>query len=87
MENPRVLVVLMCRKTVSFHFDFRSRDDEPPLPLPVELLDDFFFIICNLLSTGIVELLVLDVKRDPELDPMDFDGILFNPEMLDLDDI
>ena len=51
----------------------------------MELLDDFFFIICNLLSTGIDELLVLDVRRDPELDPMDFDGILFNPEMLDLD--
>ena len=42
-------------------------------------------VTLNLLSTGIDELLVLDVRRDPELDPMDFDGILFNPEMLDLD--
>ena len=69
----------MCRKTVSFHFDFRSRDDSILLP---ELLDDFFFIICNLLSTGIAELLLLDVRRDPELDPMGFDGILLNPELL-----
>merc|ERR1711962_1750091 len=73
-----------------FHYlAFRSLDELLPLPLLLEL-DDFFFIICNLLSTGIAELLLLllvlplDPTRDPELEPIDFDGFLLSPEMLDL---
>ena len=81
-----------CKKKCLFlYLAFLSRDEPLPLPPLLLELDDFFFIICNLLSTGNAELLLLlllllllplDTTREPELEPMGFDGFLLNPEIL-----